>query len=146
MSFVKPEVLKMFVDCFVTLSEGLKEEVKISLRARAREMPVELVFRGLSYVLLLCTARGDISVVSRGLQASSCKEFLDAIGVLSKEKEAGYALYGAILLLGLREQGVISEKTFSDVVKNSIDNPMLDSIAYGLMDWIKRLAESYLER
>jgi hypothetical protein len=145
MTFVKPEVLKMLVDCFDTLSEGLKKDVKTSLRARAREMPAELVFRGLSYVLLLCAARGDIDVVSRGFYASSCREFLDTIRGLDKE-EAGYALYGAILLLGLREQGVISEKRFSDVVKSSIDDPVLDSIAYGLMDWIKRLAESYLER
>jgi hypothetical protein len=145
MAFVKPEVLKMLVGCFDALSEGLKKDVKASLRARARDMPAELVFRGLSYVLLLCAARGDIDVVSRGFYTSSCREFLDTIRGLDKE-EAGYALYGAILLLGLREQGVISEKRFSDVVKSSIDDPVLDSIAYGLMDWIKRLAESYLER
>ena len=144
MSLLEPHVIGMLVDCFDLLSKDQREDVKSSLRTRARNMPAELLFRGLSYVLVLCASRGNLKVVEKGLQASSCKELLDAVKDLSGEK-AGYALYGAILLLSLRKQGAISEKTFSDVVKNALDNPIRDSIAYGIAEWIRKLAESYLE-
>jgi len=146
MSAVRPEVLKMLIDCFETISTDIKRSnVKKALKTRARGMPAELLFRGLSYTLVLCTARGNLGVVSLGLRVSSCKELVKAIESIEDDEEAGYSLYGALLLLGLRKHGVIAETTFSEVVKNSIDNPVLDSIAYGLADWIKRLAESYIE-
>jgi|YelNatPaOPRAMG01_1025707.scaffolds.fasta_scaffold12207_8 CRISPR type III-B/RAMP module-associated protein Cmr5 len=144
MSTTREEVLRMLVDCFEFLSKNLSKEVAKSLRARARDMYTDLVSKGLSYVLILCASRGDLSVVESGLRGSSCQDLLNLVKDL-KSEDAGYALYGAILLMSMKRMGLLDGTKLSEVIKNTLDNPMLDSIAYNLMDWVKRLAEAYLE-
>jgi hypothetical protein len=51
-----------------------------------------------------------------------------------------------MLLLSLRKSGVISGRDFADIVKSSLNDPTLNQVAYAIMDWVKRLAEAYLER
>jgi len=147
MSSPRSEVLGMLVDCFELLSRELHEKDRgkaKALRTRAREMPAELISKGFSYVLVLCASRGKLNAVESGLKYDSCQKLLEVIKDLSDEK-AGYSLYGAILLMSLKKIGAINETRFSEVIKNSLDNPILDSTAYSLMDWIKRLAEAYIE-
>jgi len=147
MSSPRSEVLGMLVDCFELLSRELREkdtDKAKALRTRAREMPAELISKGFSYVLVLCASRGELNAVESGLKYDSCQELLEVIKGLGDEK-AGYSLYGAILLMSLKKIGAVSKAKFSEVIKDSLDNPILDFTAYSLMDWIKRLAEAYIE-
>jgi CRISPR type III-B/RAMP module-associated protein Cmr5 len=144
---VKPEVVSTLVDCFEYLSNELKDDEARTLRSRARDMPAELVSKGFSYVIVLTASRGDLEVVERGLTSTSCQELVKSARdrKLSKE-DIGYALYGAILLLSLKKLGAIGEEKFSKLVERSLKDPILNQTAYTVMDWIKRLAEAYLER
>ncbi len=144
---VKPEVVSTLVDCFEHFSRALEEGQARALRARARDMPAELVSKGFSYVMVLTAARGDLDVVRLGLTSTSCRDLVELV----RKKglggdDAGYALYGALLLLSLRKSGVISGGSFADIVKSSLNDPTLNQVAYAIMDWVKRFAEAYLER
>jgi hypothetical protein len=110
-------------------------------------MPAELVSKGFSYVMVLTAARGDLGVVRLGLTSASCQDLVKRVKEEDlKGDDAGYALYGAMLLLSLRKSGVISGGDFADIVKSSLNDPTLNQVAYAIMDWVKRLAEAYLER
>jgi CRISPR type III-B/RAMP module-associated protein Cmr5 len=144
---VKPEVVSTLVDCFEYLSNELKDDEARTLRARARDMPAELVSKGFSYVIVLTASRGDLKVVERGLTSTSCQELVKSARDRKLGKEdIGYALYGAILLLSLKKLDAIGEEKFSKLVERSLKDPILNQTAYTVMDWIKRLAEAYLER
>jgi len=144
---VKPEVVSTLVDCFEYLSNELKDDEARTLRARARDMPAELVSKGFSYVIVLTASRGDLKVVELGLTSTSCQELVKSARDRKLGKEdIGYALYGAILLLSLKKLGAIGEEKFSKLVERSLKDPILNQTAYTVMDWIKRLAEAYLER
>ena len=144
---VKPEVISTLVDCFEHFSRELDEGQAKALRARARDMPTELVSKGFSYVMVLTAARGDLGVVRLGLTSASCQDLVKRVKEEDlKGDDAGYALYGAVLLLSLRKSGVISGGDFADIVKSSLNDPTLNQVAYAIMDWVKRLAEAYLER
>jgi len=146
MSATREEVLKTLVGCFELFSKDLDKDVAKSLRARARDMYPDLVTKGFSYVLVLCASRGDLSVVESGLQGSGCQELLRLVKKKGlKSEDASYALYGALLLMSMSKMGFLHGTKFSDVIRNALDDPVLDSAAYGLMDWIKRLAEAYIE-
>jgi hypothetical protein len=81
------------------------------------------------------------------LTSTSCQELVKSAKDRKLDKEdIGYALYGAILLLSLKKLGAIGEEKFSKLVERSLKDPILNQTAYTVMDWIKRLAEAYLER
>jgi CRISPR type III-B/RAMP module-associated protein Cmr5 len=144
---VKPEVVSTLVDCFEYLSNELNDDEARTLRSRARDMPAELVSKGFSYVIVLTASRGDLKVVELGLTSTSCQELVKSAKDRKLDKEdIGYALYGAILLLSLKKLGAIGEEKFSKLVERSLKDPILNQTAYTVMDWIKRLAEAYLER
>jgi CRISPR type III-B/RAMP module-associated protein Cmr5 len=144
---VKPEVVSTLVDCFEYLSNELNDDEARALRSRARDMPAELVSKGFSYVIVLTASRGDLKIVELGLTSTSCQELVKSARDKKLGKEdIGYALYGAILLLSLKKLGAISEEKFSKLVERSLKDPILNQTAYTVMDWIKRLAEAYLER
>jgi hypothetical protein len=144
---VKPEVVSTLVDCFEHFSRELEEGQARALRARARDMPAELVSKGFSYVMVLTATRGDLDVVRLGLTSTSCRDLVELVKKKGlRGDDAGYALYGALLLLSLGKSGVISGGSFADIVKSSLNDPTLNQVAYAIMDWVKRLAEAYLER
>jgi CRISPR type III-B/RAMP module-associated protein Cmr5 len=146
---VKPEVISTLVDCFEYLSNKLNDDEAATLRSRARDMPAELVSKGFSYVIVLTASRGDLKIVELGLTSTSCQELVKSARDKKLDKEdirIGYSLYGAILLLSLKKLGVIGEEKFSKLVERSLKDPILNQTAYTVMDWIKRLAEAYLER
>jgi CRISPR type III-B/RAMP module-associated protein Cmr5 len=148
---VKPEVVSTLVDCFEYLSNELNDAEARTLRSRARDMPAELVSKGFSYVIVLTASRGDLKVVELGLTSTSCQEIVKSARDRVRDRkldieDIGYALYGAILLFSLKKLGAIGEEKFSKLVERSLKDPILNQTAYTVMDWIKRLAEAYLER
>ncbi len=150
---VKSDVIKMLVDCFEQLTTAFQDEEGkdklASLRTRARDMPSELVSKSLAYVITLCAARGDKDVIEKSLYVNSCSDLLTKLSSdirNLKKEEFGYSLYAILLLLSLKNLGLISGGRLSDIIKGSLDNPTIDSTSYIVMDWIKRLAEAYIKK
>ena len=139
-------MISLALDCVNNLLGTFGDDVKKRFKARARDMPTELFTKGFAYMITLTAARSNASLVEVGLRASRCADIMDRLSGSRglSEEEYGYAIYGAIILYILKQAGIISGSSLSDVIKSSLNDPTIDQHAILVVEWIKRLAEAYI--
>lgn len=135
-------------ECIESIMNTFKDssDVPKSFRSRARSIPTDQFTKGLHYVLTLLAARSSKNWIEKGLQSNNCEEIAQSVknSKLSPE-EGGYALYGAVLAYILRSTGLTNAKTFKDLVYEALNNPIINTRSTLILEWIKRLAEAYIE-
>jgi len=141
------EIAKEIFKCVEFLKEKLgdKEWLK-SFKRRAREMP-ELIFtRGLGYTLAYIASKSSATYFEQGFTFSSCDDLVSQASQVSVSSEkAGYMLYVWLLTLALKGTGLVKASRFSELLASTLDNPLLESAAFSIAEWIKRAAEAYIE-
>lgn len=141
---MRSEIIPKISECVEEISRS--PDVRERFRGRARDIPSDIFSRGLAYALTYTAARSSARAVEKGLMITSCKDLVK--GIADEEmspEEKGYALYGALLLYILKEAGVLKATTFSEAVRSVLGNPMIEVYASSAAEWIKRLAEAYIE-
>ena len=126
-------------------------EVLRAFRARARNMVTQLYFNGTALVVSICAARSSARAIEKGLKAAAVNEIAqfcnwevaNKLGLEGGEKIA-YAIYGAVILYVLRTLGIIASHSFSDAIKELMDNRLADIVAWQFATWLKRFAEAYI--
>lgn len=138
-SDVEKKIVSNITECIDKIAE-LPDKVKKEFRNRAREMPSELFTRGFAYMITLSAARSSSELIEVGLKASSCKDLVERLK--ESPKINSYALYGALVIYTLKQTGIYARDTILGVIKDSLNNLIIDQYATVVVEWIKRLAEA----
>lgn len=141
------EIAKEIFKCVELLNEKLeKKDWLKSFRRRARDMP-ELIFtRGLGYTLAYIASKSSATYFEHAFMFSSCEDLVSRASQLRVgEEEAGYTLYAWLLTLVLKDTGLVKASRFSELLASALENPLLESTAFSIAEWIKRAAEAYIE-
>lgn len=143
---IENRVVPQLIECVEKISTSSSVEYRKSFRSRARGMPADLFSRGLAYMLTYAAARSSATAIEVGLTANSCEELINNVKNMKlKSEEYGYATYGALVLYSLKQANLVSRTKFSDIVKEALTNYTLNTHAMLIAEWIKRLAEAYIE-
>lgn len=154
---ISPETIKTLSACFDQITSdssrtALDLEALKSFRARAREIPTLLFSRGLPYTIVYIASRSDKRTFIEVRNASNCNDLLKKVKEIisqrraeEKAEEKGYIMYGALLTFALTREGAFTNaERFSDII-NEAYNPIVDTKAQHVAEWLKRLAEAYVE-
>ena len=131
------------IECYRNMVAIISDDKLKRLRTRARDAPTQIFTRGLPQTLILFAARSKLDVVQKALVKSSCKDLLSDIDSVSGEK-FGYTAYLSILLYLAKKLGLDIGNSFEEILKKSVDNPILEKEFYIIAEWIKRFSEAYL--
>ena len=144
-------VIELALECVENVAalvshEKLKEVAK-KFRSRAREVPAYVFTHGFVYTITLLAARSSKTLIEYGFtQSRTCSEVVTS--VISQKgslEELGYGLYGAVLIYIISKAGFSKSKNFEELVKESLNNSILDAKAKYTLEWIRRFAEAYIE-
>ena len=127
------------------------DDVVDSYLQRTRRFHTDVVIGGVAHVVAIAAARSSAEVVSAGLRVEKCAEIVGYVAGAVKDgrlgrEEAGYALYGAILLHGLKRVGYVYAGDFAGALRELRAGRGVNLVAYRFAEWLKRLAEAYFKK
>jgi len=125
-----------------------KDAVAGGFRSRSRETPTYIYTHGLPYAITLLAARSSKSLLENGLlqDTATCRDVVERVlSMENDEKKASYGLYGALVLYIMKREGLIKSRTFSDLVKEMLQNPTIEAKSKPIFEWFKRLSEAYFK-
>lgn len=141
------ETLIQAVDCVSRLVNKIQGDKIEAFRARARDLPTMMFSNGFAYTLVFIASRGSVEAIELGLRANSCDELVESITqqIVREDREtAGYIIYGSLLLYLVRNARLTEKASFNDLLKESLENNLIDRGAQIIAEWVKRLAEAYI--
>lgn len=127
---------------------GLSKDQLDAFKARARSLPSMLFTNGLAYTLVYVASRSNYKAVDVGLASESCNDLVSKLKSLlykAEREEAGYFLYGSLLAYMLKYARLTTAKSFDELVKKAMEDAFLNQGALAIAEWIKRLAEAYIQ-
>lgn len=145
------ELIALALDCIKSLIDLARSSSTDTLRAfrtRARDLPTTMFVNGFAYTLVYVASRSSAKAIDNGLIAKSCSDLTSMLRELSQglgREEVGYALYGLLLTFLIKSAGLTNAKSFDELVKKAMEDPVLERGAGVIAEWIKRLAEAYID-
>jgi len=128
-----------------------EDDVPKRFRARCRHLVESLYYSGLAYTLAYVVSKAGSSALNSALEAPVPDKIIEHVKQVKEAEEASYALYGAFLLVFLKQAGVsevVGAKTVLDVLGNlngSATAAIAEAKALRFAEWLKRLAEGIFE-
>jgi CRISPR type III-B/RAMP module-associated protein Cmr5 len=144
---IEKVIVSNALECIENIIRNISNErAKRSFRSRARDIPSDLFTRGPTYTMVYIAARSNVHSLNIAFAASDCKQIVEYINKSDmKPEEKGYALYGAVVIHILKQIGLIKARNFTELINETLTNPVLYNYFNAIAEWIKRFAEGYIE-